>query len=158
MSDQALADLTFYVEVLAIPAGRDSDDPDVVAGADLFAGIGCGKCHTPSFTTQQVAVRALSGQLITPFTDLLLHDLGPGLDDGRPVFGATGSEWRTAPLWGVGLLDEVNGVVNLLHDGRARSVEEAILWHGGEARATTRRFMSLTIDERRRLIGFVDSR
>ena len=143
---------------LAAVAGRSVADPDVVAGAGLFVDVGCAACHVPAFTTSVVEVRGLSGQFIIPFTDLLLHDLGPGLSDDRSVYAATGAEWRTAPLWGIGLLEEVNGQLNLLHDGRARSVEEAVLWHGGEAVSVTDRFMRLSADDRRRLLQFVESR
>ncbi|RMH66813.1 MAG: hypothetical protein D6683_18320, partial [Actinomyces sp.] len=146
--DRATVELiAFYVEGLAIPAGRDVDDPDVVAGARLFESVGCTACHTPTLRTAAFdpglvhadagtragtsPIKGLADQVIHPFTDLLLHDMGPGLDDGRPVYAASGAEWRTAPLWGIGLLETVNGHRELLHDGRARSVEEAILWHGG---------------------------
>ena len=101
---------------------------------------------------------SLDDLVIAPFTDLLLHDMGPGLADDRPVLNASGQEWRTAPLWGVGLLDLVNGHTSLLHDGRARSVEEAILWHGGEAQGVTDAFMALTAEHRAALIRFVESR
>ncbi len=158
VEDEQLGDLAFYVEALAIPAGRDVDDPDIIEGARLFDSIGCSSCHTPSLETGEASTPELDNLSIYPFTDLLLHDLGPGLDDGRPVLQASGSEWRTAPLWGVGLLETVNGHVSLLHDGRARSIEEAILWHGGEAEATTTRFRTLDSADRALLIRFVNSR
>ncbi len=158
ITDAQLADLAFYVEALAIPAGRDIDDPDVIAGAVLFESIGCAGCHTPQLRTGSTNTPELDDLVIYPFTDLLLHDLGPGLDDGRPVLQASGAEWRTAPLWGVGLLETVNGHWSLLHDGRARSVEEAILWHAGEAEAVTQRFMELSAADRARVIRFVESR
>ncbi len=173
--DSATVELiAFYVEGLAIPAGRDVDDPDVVAGARLFEEVGCTSCHTPTLVTAAFdpdlvradpgtragtsPLRGLADQVVHPFTDLLLHDLGPGLDDGRPVFGASGSEWRTAPLWGIGLLETVNGHRELLHDGRARSVPEAILWHGGEAAASVEAFRHLDAADRARLVRFVESR
>ncbi|MEM8707250.1 MAG: di-heme oxidoredictase family protein [Actinomycetota bacterium] len=158
LPDEDLADLAFYVEALAIPAGRDVDDPDVIHGANLFTTIGCADCHTPTQRTGTTKFAELDDLVIIPFTDLLLHDMGPGLDDGRSVYGASGSEWRTAPLWGIGLLETVNGHVSLLHDGRARSIEEAILWHGGEAQHVTDAFMALTAVERAALIRFVESR
>jgi CxxC motif-containing protein (DUF1111 family) len=130
----------------------------VIAGANLFESIGCTGCHTPRQRTGKTNTPELDDLVIYPFTDLLLHDMGPGLADGRAVFAASGSEWRTAPLWGVGLLDEVNGHLSLLHDGRARSVEEAILWHGGEARRITDAFMALTAEQRAAIIAFVESR
>ncbi len=158
ITDTELADVAFYVEALAIPAGRDVTDPAVVAGARLFSQVGCTGCHTPTQQTGDSSIAEFADLTIYPFTDLLLHDLGPGLDDDRPVLQASGAEWRTAPLWGVGLLETVNGQQSLLHDGRARSVEEAILWHGGEARAITDQFRNLTAADRELLIGFVNSR
>ncbi len=158
LSDEDLADLAFYVEGLAIPAGRDVEDPQVIRGAHLFDTIGCTSCHTPQQRTGTTQVPELDDLVIVPFTDLLLHDLGPGLADDRPVLNASGSEWRTAPLWGIGLLDVVNGHVSLLHDGRARSIEEAILWHGGEAQRVTDAFMALSAADRAALIRFVESR
>ena len=158
ITDEQLADLAFYVEALAIPAGRDVTDPEVVRGANLFTSIGCADCHTPTQRTGITKYAELNDLVIVPFTDLLLHDMGPGLDDGRSVYNASGTEWRTAPLWGIGLLETVNGHVSLLHDGRARSIEEAILWHGGEAQHVTDRFMALDADDRAALIRFVKSR
>ncbi|MEM9202959.1 MAG: di-heme oxidoredictase family protein [Actinomycetota bacterium] len=158
VNDDDLADLAFYVEGLAIPAGRDIDDPDVIRGANLFDTVGCTSCHTPQQRTGTTQVPELDDLVIIPFTDLLLHDMGPGLADDRPVFNASGQEWRTAPLWGIGLLEIVNGHVSLLHDGRARSIEEAILWHGGEAQGVTDTFMALSAADRASLIRFVESR
>ena len=158
MDDDALADLTFYVDTLAVPGARDNDDPTVIQGANLFESIGCATCHTPQQRTVSPDIPEFDGLEIYPFTDLLLHDLGPGLADDRPVLHASGSEWRTAPLWGIGLLEPVNGHASLLHDGRARSVEEAILWHGGEAEHVTDAFMALTSEERAAIIAFVESR
>ncbi|NDH24240.1 MAG: thiol oxidoreductase, partial [Actinobacteria bacterium] len=134
------------------------DDPDVIRGANLFTAIGCADCHTPTQRTGTTQYAELDNLLLIPFTDLLLHDMGPGLGDGRSVYGASGSEWRTAPLWGIGLLDTVNGHTPLLHDGRARSIEEAILWHGGEAQHVTDAFMSLSAEDRTALLRFVASR
>jgi CxxC motif-containing protein (DUF1111 family) len=107
--------------------------------------------------TGEHPIAALSGQEILPFTDLLLHDMGEGLADGRPEFEASGSEWRTPPLWGIGLVETVNGHTNFLHDGRARSLEEAILWHGGEGAAARDAFKALTAEEREALIRFLES-
>ena len=101
-------------------------------GSQLFEDFGCTACHTPTLTTGESDIAALADQEIHPYTDLLLHDMGPGLADGRPDFAATGSEWRTPPLWGIGVVDDVNGERFLLHDGRATTFAEAILWHGGE--------------------------
>ena len=158
ISDADLADLAFYIEGLAIPAGRDVTDPAIVDGANLFAQVGCTGCHTPQQRTGPTNTPELDDLIIFPFTDLLLHDLGPGLDDGRPVYAASGAEWRTSALWGIGLSATVNGHVSLLHDGRARSVEEAILWHGGEAETVTAAFRALPAADRERLIQFVNSR
>ena len=116
------------------------------------------KCHTPSFKTGiHDRFDNLSNQTIWPYTDLLLHDMGPGLADNRPDFKATGQEWRTQPLWGLGLIKSVNGHEFLLHDGRARNVQEAILWHGGEAEAVTRNFKNLSKAERAALLTFLYS-
>ncbi len=150
-------DVVFYSETLAVPARRNLDDPDVQAGAAVFAEIGCVTCHRPRHVTGDDEIEALSGQVIFPFTDLLLHDMGPGLADDRPDGEATGAEWRTPPLWGLGLHDVVNEHVFFLHDGRARSVEEAILWHGGEAEAVKDAFTSLDSVQRSQLLEFLDS-
>ena len=158
LGDEELADLAFYVEALAIPGGRDIEDPEVIRGAVLFETIGCTGCHTPRQRTGTANTPELDGLTIIPFTDLLLHDLGPGLDDNRSVYAASGREWRTAPLWGIGLLETVNGHVSLLHDGRARSIEEAILWHGGEAQHVTDAFMALDAADRAAVLRFVASR
>ncbi len=157
LDDAKLERVTFYTRTLAVPARRDVGDPDTEAGARLFDELGCSSCHRPQMPTEQGQVAATSNQTIRPYTDLLLHDMGPGLADDRPDGEATGSEWRTAPLWGVGLIDDVNGHTRLLHDGRARNVEEAILWHGGEAAAAQGRFLQLSAAARRQLLEFLDS-
>lgn len=158
LADTDLDDVVFYLESLAVPAGRGTDDPEVVRGAVAFETVGCASCHAPTQRTQAPAIPDLDGLTLHPFTDLLLHDMGPGLADDRPVFAASGTEWRTAPLWGIGLLPVVNGHLSLLHDGRARSIEEAILWHGGEAQASVDAFMALDAADRAALIRFVESR
>ncbi|WP_221799981.1 di-heme oxidoredictase family protein [Oceanobacter mangrovi] len=143
---------------MAVPERRNLDDADVSAGRTLFYQTGCQLCHQPDYiTSDSPDYPHLAGQHIWPYTDLLLHDMGPGLADGRPDFDASGSEWRTAPLWGAGLFGQVNGAGHYLHDGRARSVEEAILWHGGEAAAAQGRFIHLSASERQALIKFVES-
>ena len=157
LDDAFLAKLMLYMRTLAVPLARDFDDPEVRAGAALFAEIGCAACHRPTLETGASDLAALSGQTIHPFTDLLLHDLGEGLADGRPDFLASGSEWRTAPLWGLGLLERVNGHLFLLHDGRARGFAEAILWHGGEAEAAKERFRALDVTDRAALIRFLEA-
>lgn len=155
--DDFLADTAFYTRTVAVPALRDRDDPDVRAGAAWFVQVGCAACHrTEPYVTSVVDVQALSDEVITPFTDLLLHDLGAGLADDLPQGVATGSEWRTAPLWGIGLTAVV-GHEHYLHDGRARSVEEAILWHGGEAEAAREAFVSLAASDRALLLRFLSA-
>ena len=126
-------------------------------GEELFGELGCSACHVPELTTGDSDVEVLSDQTIRPYTDLLVHDMGPGLADDRPDFAAGGSEWRTAPLWGIGLTDEVNGHTRFLHDGRARDLSEAILWHGGEAERSRDGFLALPREERDDLIAFLDS-
>jgi CxxC motif-containing protein (DUF1111 family) len=158
LSDDLLDDIAFYSSTLAVPARRDVDAPEVLAGRDLFREIGCDACHTPSQRTgADAALEEARDQLIWPYTDLLLHDMGEGLADGRPDFLADGDEWRTQPLWGLGLLESVNGHTELLHDGRARSIEEAILWHGGEAEASQAAFVDLDADDRAALLRFLES-
>lgn len=158
LSDEILEAVTFYVQTLAVPARRDLDDPVVQRGEQLFEMAGCTGCHIPTLQTGVLPdVPAVSNQTIYPYTDLLLHDMGPGLADNRPDFLADGSEWRTPPLWGVGLIKTVNGHTNLLHDGRARGILEAILWHGGEAEASREAVQQMSTSERDALVAFVES-
>lgn len=158
VSDKVATFVTFYASSLAVPARRHMEQPDVQAGARLFNRIGCNGCHTPRHQTGQVNDRPdLSNQTIWPYTDLLLHDLGPGLADDRNEFLANGREWRTPPLWGMGLAQTVNPRAGFLHDGRARSPEEAILWHGGEAEASANRYRALPAGQRQALIAFLNS-
>lgn len=155
-----LGSVTFYSRTLAVPAMRDADTSEVREGAALFDQFGCSSCHTPTHTTgtlDQIGVAALADQTIHPYTDLLLHDMGDGLSDGRPDLDASGREWRTPPLWGIGLIEEVNGRRFLLHDGRARTLPEAILWHGGEAEAAREAFRSANERERARLLAFLEA-
>ncbi|UJR82785.1 Hypothetical protein I5071_48500 [Sandaracinus amylolyticus] len=146
-----------YVRLLGVPARRDAEAPSVRRGRVLFAAVGCDGCHRPSFVTGDSVEPELAGQRIWPYTDLLLHDMGERLADGRAEGDASGREWRTAPLWGIGLLGVVGGEVRLLHDGRARGVAEAVLWHDGEATAARLGFESLTELERADLVSFVES-
>lgn len=155
--ESVLGAVTFYGRTLAVPAARDVDDPEVREGAGLFEEVGCASCHTTTLETGESDVAALSEQTIHPYTDLLLHDMGAGLADGRPDFEASGTEWRTPPLWGIGLIEAVNGERFLLHDGRARTLEEAILWHGGEADAAREAFRSLPAEERAALVRFLEA-
>jgi CxxC motif-containing protein (DUF1111 family) len=150
--------ILFYARNLAVPARRHADDPEVLQGKELFYGAGCITCHTPKFATRgDYEVPALAGQLIWPYTDLLLHDMGDGLADNRPEGDADGYEWRTAPLWGIGLNETVNGHTFFLHDGRARNLSEAILWHDGEARAARDAFAAMPKDDRDALLAFLNS-
>ena len=148
---------SFYNEGLAVTARRNADDPANISGAARFEEIGCASCHTPTFTTGEGTIASLSRQDIWPYTDLLLHDMGPEMA-GEVTFGdASASEFRTAPLWGLGLHEVVNGTTTLLHDGRARSVEEAILWHGGEGEASRNRYRDLSVDEREDVLTFLEN-
>lgn len=157
LPDSRLATVTLYARTLSIPAMRGADTADVRAGFKLFSDIGCASCHTPTHQTGDSDIAALADQVIHPFTDLLLHDMGEGLADGRPDFDADGDQWRTPPLWGLGLIDDVNGHRFLLHDGRARTISEAILWHGGEAEASKEEFRNLDADDRRQLLAFLEA-
>lgn len=156
-SDEIFDLVVFYSRTLAVPAMRNASDPEVVAGSVLFDRVGCGSCHVRSLQTGDSDVPVLAHRRIQPFTDLLLHDMGPELADGRPDHDASGSEWRTPPLWGTGLVPVVNRHDRYLHDGRARGVEEAILWHGGEAERVRDAFMRLDAADRRRLVQFLES-
>lgn len=150
--------VTFYSENLAVPARRKVDDPQVLRGKALFSTLGCASCHTPKYVTSREAANpAHQFQLIWPYTDLLLHDMGEGLADHRPDGDADGREWKTPPLWGIGLTETVSGHTRFLHDGRARSLLEAVLWHGGEAQAARDGVVALAPDDRAALIRFLES-
>lgn len=157
LTDDRLASVTFYNRTLSVPAMRDVEDEQVQRGFDLFVEFGCASCHTVTQRTLESDLDVLDNQTFHPYTDLLLHDMGDGLADGRPDFDATGSEWRTPPLWGVGLIDEVNGERFLLHDGRARTFEEAILWHGGEAADAAEQFRLADLGDREALLAFLEA-
>lgn len=158
MSQSFLDRLTLYTRLIAVPAQRNPDDPKVIAGAKLFEAFGCAACHRVTLqTANDAALPELSNQTFHPFTDLLLHDMGDGLSDNRPDGLATGSEWRTPPLWGVGLFQATNGHQRLLHDGRARGVAEAVLWHGGEAEVAKEAFRNASASERDALVAFINS-
>ncbi|MCK5896561.1 MAG: thiol oxidoreductase [Cocleimonas sp.] len=146
----------FFVENIAVPKRHYANDSQVLAGKHLFHKIGCISCHQPQYKTQKIIGKpALSEQIIWPYTDLLLHDMGEELADHRPEGRATGREWRTAPLWGIGLTQTVNKKAMFLHDGRAKTVQEAILWHGGEAQVARDRFITLSKIERKQLLIFL---
>lgn len=155
--DELLDLVVFYSQTLAVPARRDLDDADVLAGKALFYQAACTACHVPKFATSGDAAPEQRGQLIWPYSDFLLHDMGPGLADGNPTADVAASEWRTPPLWGIGLTATVSGHTFFLHDGRARSLEEAILWHGGEAEASRDAFARMPAADRARLIRFLES-
>ncbi len=157
--DQPNMDLvTFYSRNLAVPARRDVSDPAVLRGKQAFYNAGCTSCHTPKFVTHRMPDRdAQSFQLIWPYSDMLLHDMGDGLADHRPEGRATGMEWRTAPLWGIGLTKQVSPQAGFLHDGRARTLLEAILWHGGEAEPARDYVVAMSADERTDLLRFLES-
>lgn len=149
--------IEFYTRNLAVPKRRNSQTPAVLSGQITFAQIGCHSCHTPRYETPSNAPTAQANQVIWPYTDLLLHDMGEALADHRPEFQASGREWRTPPLWGVGLTKAVSQHTQFLHDGRARNLYEAILWHGGEAQASKASFMQLPLQDRNNLITFLES-
>lgn len=158
LTAKILQRVTAYLETIAPPARRNVDDLVVRQGQKLFAGMKCASCHTPELKTGDFHQLAeLRNQTIRPYTDLLLHDMGEALADGREDFEATGREWRTPPLWGIGLQERVNGHTTLLHDGRARDLSEAILWHGGEAEKSKELFRNASGKERLALLSFLQS-
>ena len=159
ISDDIFNRIVEYQRMLAVPARRQLTTAQVKDGARVFVSIGCVACHRATFTTGDVANAPwLSKHTVHPFTDMLLHDMGDELADGRADFEANGNEWRTSPLWGLGLQQAVNGHTRLLHDGRARDANEAILWHGGEAEASRDGYRQLPKIEREALLEFLDSR
>lgn len=157
LDDNLLDKVTLYSQAVAVPARRESKSEDVLRGKRVFGQLGCDGCHTPRFVTSPDApLGAMASQIIWPYTDLLLHDMGPALADGRPVGEASGREWKTPPLWGLGRIPEVNGHSRYLHDGRARNLEEAILWHGGEAEESKDAYADLSEFERTALLTFLE--
>lgn len=156
--DSLLNYVVFYIKTLGVPARRNITDADVQRGSVLFNQINCSGCHRPTMQTGvDVNLAGISNQRIHPYTDLLLHDMGSGLADNRPDFLANGNQWRTAPLWGIGMLNITNGTEYFLHDGRARTFEEAILWHDGEAKNAKQKFMQLSRTQRNQLFAFLQS-
>lgn len=148
----------FYLKTLKAPIPRNQDNPEVVAGKALFENTQCTACHKPTLRTSYSPITAISYQEFHPYTDMLLHDMGPELDDGYTEGYALSSEWRTAPLWGIGLSkDSQGGEYYLMHDGRARSIEEAILLHGGEAENAKNKYQNLSQQEKSQLIKFIES-
>ena len=158
VEDKILDHLAKYPMLLAVPGRRNTSEKEVLEGKKIFEELQCAACHKPTARTGKLpGVPEVSDQEIQPFTDLLLHDMGPELADALPAYEAAGSEWRTPPLWGLGLFEKVNGYLFLLHDGRARTIEEAILWHGGEAENSAKQFKSLNAKRRSSLIQFLKS-
>lgn len=151
-------DVVFYLRTLKAPIQRDRDNEDVISGGAVFNSIGCAKCHRPSFTTGDSPIAPLAYKTFAPYTDLLMHDMGPDLDDGYTEGTATSAEWRTPALWGLGLFpDSQGGSYFLLHDGRAHSIEEAIGLHGGEGQGARAAFNALSTSERAQLMSFLQS-
>lgn len=158
VTDNTILDVVFYLRTLKAPIAREEDQQEIIAGKGLFNTIGCAKCHTPEWTTPTSDISALSNKTFHPYTDLLLHDMGPGLDDGYTEGNALSSEWRTPALWGLGLSkNSQGGNYYLLHDGRAGSIQDAIMMHGGEAASTQEKFSQLTEAEKQSLIRFLES-
>ncbi|QXZ15705.1 c-type cytochrome [Pseudomonas sp. AO-1] len=158
VSDNILRLVLFYTRNLAVPARRGVNDEQVLAGKNLFFQAGCQSCHTPKYTTAANAAEPeLANQMIRPYSDLLLHDMGDGLADHRSEFQASGRDWRTPPLWGIGLTQAVSGHTQFLHDGRARNLLEAVLWHGGEAQQAQQQVLSFNAEQRAALLAFLNS-
>jgi CxxC motif-containing protein (DUF1111 family) len=156
LDDERLNEVVYYSAFLGVPARRDVHDPEALAGEELFRQVGCSSCHVETLHTGvRPEFPELSEQIIHAYTDLLLHDLGDALADGRPDYDAGGNEWRTPPLWGIGLFQDVNHHTRYLHDGRARNLEEAVLWHGGEAESSRAAFVALEASERQQLLRFL---
>jgi CxxC motif-containing protein (DUF1111 family) len=158
VSAQTVQDVVFYLKTLKAPIQRNQNDPSVISGKQVFTDIGCAKCHTPQLVSGTSPIAALSNKTFFPYTDLLLHDMGPGLDDGYTEGSATTAEWRTPPLWGLGLSkNSQGGKYFLLHDGRANSIDKAIELHGGEATQSRNNFQQLNAEQKRQIIEFLES-
>jgi CxxC motif-containing protein (DUF1111 family) len=162
IDDDTFGKVVFYTATVAPPARRNPGDQQVLQGQALFAQAQCATCHRPSYVTGESMFPRLSsdtipGQRIWPYTDMLLHDMGPDLADGRPDFLASGSQWKTPPLWGIGLFNDVNNHQRLMHDGRANGVLEAVLWHGGEAQEAKEKVLKFSAADRAALVKFVES-
>ncbi len=158
VSDQTIRDVVFYLRTLKAPIQRSEENNQVLQGKAIFSEIQCASCHIPEWTTPVSDIEALSDKTFYPYSDLLLHDMGPGLDDGATEGSAETFEWRTPPLWGLGLSpNSQGGSYFLLHDGRARSIEEAIVLHGGEAENSKNQFTALSEADKKALIKFLES-
>lgn len=158
ISNQTVLDVVFYLKTLKAPVQRDQNNPDVISGKQVFLNISCGKCHTPQLQTGPSSIAALDKKTFAPYTDFLLHDMGPALDDKYTEGTALTPEWRTPALWGLGLSkNSQGGEYHLLHDGRAKSIEQAVLMHGGEAEQSKNKFQQLPSNEKAKLIKFLES-
>ena len=158
VSDLTIHNVVFYLQTLKAPIQRNQNDTEVMQGKNLFVQSGCESCHKQTLKTGFSTVAALSNKTFHPYTDLLLHDMGAGLDDGYTEGSAKTFEWRTPPLWGLGLSpNSQGGQYFLLHDGRAKSIEEAIQFHGGEAQQSKERFQQLSVQDKNNLIKFLKS-
>ena len=157
VTKEVIDDVVFYCKTLGVPAARNIEDPAVIKGEKLFGQISCAKCHIPEIKTGNSNIPVLAHQTIYPYSDMLLHDMGDGLADNRPDYLASGREWKTRPLWGIGLTNVVNGHTDYLHDGRAKNITEAILWHGGEALDSKNEFKALSKEDRQNVLAFINS-
>jgi CxxC motif-containing protein (DUF1111 family) len=158
ISNKTVLDVIFYLRTLKAPVQRNQSDPDVITGKQLFVSISCSKCHTPQLQSGPSSIAAIANKTFFPYTDLLLHDMGTGLDDGYTEGSASTAEWRTPALWGLGLSkNSQGGNYFLLHDGRARGIEDAILLHGGEANQSKSSFKQLNATDKVRLLKFLES-
>ena len=158
LTDAAWEAVNFFMRATDAPRSRLHQDPQTERGEQLFAQLQCAVCHVPTLKTGSYpALPAIEHKTFSAYTDLLLHDMGEALADGRPDFKAGGNDWRTPPLWGVGLAHRVNAGMFLLHDGRARNVEEAVLWHGGEAKTSAENYKRLSASDRQALLAFVNA-
>ncbi len=158
VTNQTVQDVVFYLQTLKAPIQRNQIEFQVQAGKQIFMELNCGKCHVPQLQTGSFPIAALSNKIFAPYSDFLLHDMGPGLNDGYTEGTAMPAEWRTPPLWGLGLSrNSQGGGYFLLHDGRARSIEQAILLHGGEAEKSKVAFQSLSDSDKSKIIKFLES-
>ena len=158
VATQTINDVVFYLKTLKAPLRRNEGDPEVLAGENIFETLNCSACHKPTLKSDESPIEVLSNKEFHPYTDLLLHDMGPGLDDGYTEGSAKTYEWKTPPLWGIGLSkDSQGGSYFLMHDGRAHSIEEAILLHGGEALESKNNYTALSETEKNQLLKFLES-
>jgi CxxC motif-containing protein (DUF1111 family) len=158
VSNNTVQNVVFYLQTLKAPIQRDAANTEVIKGKNIFTQIKCSGCHTPQLKTGYSPIAALSNKTFYPYTDLLLHDMGSGLDDGYTEGSAKTAEWRTPPLWGIGLSPNAQGgQYFLLHDGRAKSIEQAIEMHGGEAQQSKNNYMQLSAQDKEALIKFLKS-